>query len=71
MDKQGDTRMALTEHQTIFLDSVRFRMTPKLSAYIADYLKKEFDITRKGDRRYDLDYAICDAVDGFNKGEPL
>ena len=61
----------LTEHQTVFLDSVRFRMTPKLSRYIADYLKKEFKITRKGDKGYDLDYAICDAVDGFNKGEPL
>ena len=61
----------LTKHQTISLESVRLRMTPKLSRYIADYLKKEFKITRKGDKGYDLDYAICDAVDGFNKGEPL
>ena len=58
----------LTKHQTIFLESVRLRMTPKLSRYIADYLKKEFKITRKGDRGYDLDYAICDAVDAFNGG---
>jgi hypothetical protein len=43
-------------------------MTPKLSAYIADYLREEFEITRKGDRGYDLDYAICDAVDAFNGG---
>ena len=61
--------MALTEHQKIFLRSVRlFNMTPELSRYIADYLKKEFEITRKGDRGYDLDYAICDAVDAFNGG---
>ncbi len=61
-------REPLTAHQTVFLDSVRFRMTPKLSAYIADYLREEFEITRKGDRGYDLDYAICDAVDAFNGG---
>ena len=62
----------LTKHQKIFLRSARlFNMTPELSRYIADYLKKEFEITRKGDRGYDLDYAICDAVDGFNEGEPL
>ena len=59
---------SLTKHQTIFLESVRLRMTPKLSRYIADYLKKEFKITRKGDKGYDLDYAICDAVDAFNGG---
>ncbi len=61
----------LTKHQTIFLDSVRLSMTPKLSRYIADYLKKEFKITRKGNKGYDLDYAICDAVDDFNKGKRL
>ena len=61
--------MALTKHQKIFLRSARlFNMTPELSRYIADYLREEFEITRKGDRGYDLDYAICDAVDAFNGG---
>ena len=63
---------SLTKHQKIFLKSARlFNMTPELSWYIAAYLEKEFNITRKGDKRYDLDYAICDAVDAFNGKEPL
>ena len=58
----------LTTHQTVFLDSVRFRITPAQARYIADYLEQELSLSFSGNFELEGGQAIEDAVRAINGG---